>query len=92
MNLEPETKRKLEILRDIATDQETRKAAHDELEEDEEITKLVDIIFQDMEDMGDMAAYWKDFLDMAGALLQSMHAIHSVNFDEYVRSLCAMLP
>ena len=42
--------------------------------------------------MGDMAVYWKDFLDMAGALLQSMHAIHSVNFDEYVRSVRAMLP
>ena len=92
MNLEPETKRKLEILRDTTADQETRKAAHDELEEDEEITKLVNRMFQDMEDMVDMVAYWKDFLDMAAALLQSMHAIHSVNFDEYVRSVRAMLP
>lgn len=92
LNLKTETRQKLEMLRDTAADQTTHKAAHDELEEDEEITQLVDKIFQDMEDMGDMAAYWKDFLEMAGAVLQSIHAIHTVDFDEYVRSVRAMLP
>ena len=29
---------------------------------------------------------------MAGAILQSMHAIHTVNFDEYMRSVRIILP
>ena len=39
-----------------------------------------------------MREYWKDFLDMTDALLQSIHAVHAVDFDEYVISVHAMLP
>ena len=40
----------------------------------------------------DMANYWKDFLEMADALLQSVHAVHTVDFSEYINSVRAMLP
>jgi len=39
-----------------------------------------------------MAHYWKDFLSMTDALMQNVHAVHACNWDEFVSSLCAMLP
>ena len=39
-----------------------------------------------------MAVYWRDFLNMTDALMQNVHAVHSCNWNEYVTSLCAMLP
>ena len=41
---------------------------------------------------GDMGDYWKDFFQMTDILMQSVHAVHAINLDEYINSLRAMLP
>ena len=91
VNLSAETKKKLDMLRDTTQDQETRSAAHEALMGETEISDLVNNIFNHV-DGSDMADYWKDFLDMTDALMQSVHACHTVDFDEYVSSVRAMLP
>ena len=90
-NLGEETNRLLEILRDTHQNKEARKAAHEALEEDQEIKTLVESIFRNA-DGSDMADYWRDFLLMTDALIQSVHAVHAVNLEEYINSLRSMLP
>ena len=92
-NLTAKTKEKLCILRDTSNDQETRAAAHESLMEEEEISKIVNNILAFCKnEETDMANYWKDFLEMADALLQSVHAVHTVDLSEYINSVRAMLP
>ena len=69
INLNSQTTQNLELLRDTTADQEKRNEAHEKLEEDEKVAQLVRGIFDDIENMGDMANYWNDYLDMAGAIL-----------------------
>ncbi len=86
-----ETKINLGVLRDVSASQESRAAAHVELENDVELTNLIANLFTHVED-SDMADYWRDFLLMTDALMQNVHAVHVCNWDEYVISLRAMMP
>ena len=85
------TKKTLKILRDPTHSQEAHVAAHKTLEEDPNLQNLIANLLKHVEE-SDMATYWKDFLSMTDALMQNVHAVHSCNWDEYVKSLRAMLP
>ena len=39
-----------------------------------------------------MADFWLSFLDMVDVLMMNVHAIHSCNWDEFLSSMCKMLP
>jgi hypothetical protein len=86
-----ETKKNLEILRDTSLSQESSAAAHATLEEDADLDSLITNLFTNVE-ASDMADNWRDFLSMTDALMQNVHAVHICNWDEYVKSLRAMLP
>ena len=89
--LSEETQRNLELVRDINQSKQARTAAYRALEDSEEIERIVNNIFSNVNG-SDMADYWKDFIQMTDILMQSVHAIHAINLDEYINSVRAMLP
>ena len=90
-DLAVKTKDNLEILRDMSVSQESRAAAHVELEMDADLANIIAYLFIHLE-ISDMADYWRDFLSMIDALMQNVHAVHVCNWYTYVSSLRAMLP
>ena len=73
-----ETRKNLEILRDISLSQESRAAALTTLEEDADLESLIANLFAQVK-ASDMADYWRDFLSMTDALMQNVHAVHICN-------------
>ena len=88
--LSRETRDKLGILHNSTTKKlEAIQQAQFELENSEEITDLIQRVYQKMEtDMGD---FWISFLEMTDPLVQCIDACHSRNFLEYLSSTYNML-
>jgi len=67
----------IDILRDMTFSQESRAAAHAELDNDADLANLIANLFTHLEG-SDMSDYWNGFLSMTDALMQgctqSMHA------------------
>lgn len=90
-NLSETTKIHLELVRDVRESKQVRTATYETLEKDKDIETLVSSIFSHVNG-SDMADYWMDFFLMTDSLMQSVHAVHALNLDEYISSLRTMLP
>ena len=73
-DLADETKENLKILRDMSQSQESRDDVHAALQDDVKLESLVTNVFNLVEasDMADY--YWRNFLTMSDALMQSVSA------------------
>ena len=65
----------IDILRDMTFSQESRAAAHAELENDADLANLIANLLEG----SDMSDYWRGFLSMTDARMQNVHAVHACN-------------
>ena len=69
--------------------QENLAAAHDSLEQDEDLLDIVQHVYKSNgTDMGD---FWLSFLEMSDVLIQNIHACHVRSVSEYLSSTYNML-
>ena len=81
----------IDILIVMTVSQESRAAAHAELENDSDLANHIANLFTHLEG-SDMSDYCMGFLSVTDAIMQNVHVVHACNWDNYVCSLRAMMP